>query len=178
MTQTDPRRVYILGQIVDLLVAALGEPSCPVRRALVLTDVWGHPHSSLGGVMERLDIDKSTAFRDIDWLIDRGCIVKKPNPHDAREVSLQVVGHAKSNLENALTLAGGADYLIRILQGFMALSPERKQTLREAKILISLTTYGKLDNTSLSKALYNGPASTDQRALQNLVEEGLIHKDG
>lgn len=178
MNQTDPRRIHMLGQIIDLLVAALGEPSCPVRRALVLNDLWAHPNSSLNDVMERVDIDKSTAFRDIDWLIDRGCVVKKPNPDDAREVSLQVVGHAKSHLENALTLAGGASYLTTILQGFIALSPERKQTLREAKILISLTTYGKLDNTSLSKALYNGPTSTDQRALQNLVEEGLIHKDG
>lgn len=178
MPASEQSRLHALGQIIDLLVNALGEPSCPVRRALVLNDLWSHPGSSLNDVMQRLDLDKSTAFRDIDWLVDHGCLVKTQNPDDAREVSLQVFGHARTYLEAALRITGSAEKLSSILNGLMALSPERKQTLREAKILITLTNYGEIDKSLVSKALYNGPASTDQRALQNLIDEGLIEHDG
>lgn len=174
----DQRRFQALAQIIDHLVDAMGEPSCPVRRALVLTDLWAHPGSSLNDVMQRLDLDKSTAFRDIDWLIDRGCLIKKPNPDDAREVSLQAFGHCKTHLEAALRLAGSAENLSSILNQLMAMSPERKQTLREAKILVTLTIYGEIDKSNIGKALYNGPSSTDQRALQNLIDEGWIEQDG
>jgi DNA-binding MarR family transcriptional regulator len=179
MSAHDPRRLQTLGQIIDLFVEALGDPSCPLRRALVLTDLWAHPASSLNDVMDRLDLDKSTAFRDIDWLVDHGCVVKKPSPEDAREVSLHVVGHAKGHLEDALRLTGGQwQNMNTILNGLSALFPDKKPTLREVKILISLTTYGELDKTTLSKALYNGPATTDQRALQNLIDEGLVKHNG
>lgn len=174
----DQRRMQALGQIVDHLVDAMGEPSCPVRRAQVLTYLWANPGSSLNDVMEKLDIDKSTAFRDIDWLIDHGCLVKKPSPTDAREVSLQVFGHALTHLEAALRIAGSAPNLSIILSRLMSMSPDRKQTLREAKILVTLTIYGEIDKSNLGKALYNGPVSTDQRALQNLIDEGWIEQDG
>lgn len=170
----DPRRLHNLGLVIDHLVDALGEPSCPTRRAMVLNDLWAHPGSSLNDVMERLSLDKSTAFRDIDWLVDHGCVVKKTNPEDAREVSLQVFGHARTHLEAALALAGTPATLESLLKGLVGLSKDHKQTLREAKILISLTNHGEMDKNSLTKALYNGPASTDQRAIQNLVEEGIL----
>lgn len=170
----DPRRLLAMGNVIDHMVNALGDPSAPVRRALVLVDLYAYPDSSLNDVMMRLDIDKSTAFRDIDWLVDHGCAVKRPSPEDAREVSLQVVGHAKTHLENALHITNGPENLTTLLLGLINLSHDHKQTLREAKILISLTTYGELDKNILTKALYNGPASTDARAIQNLVDEGLI----
>ena len=110
MSAPDPTRINALGQLIDHLVNALGEPSCPVRRALVLNDLWAHPGSSLNDVMERLDLDKSTAFRDIDWLVEHGCVVKKPNPEDAREVSLQVFGGCNTHLENAIRIAGSSGY--------------------------------------------------------------------
>ena len=178
MPTPDPRRLRTLGQVIDLLVNALGDASCPVRRALVLNDLWAHPDSSLNDVMARLDLDKSTAFRDIDWLVDRGCVIKTVSPVDAREVALEVIGHARGQLENVIRLVGSPNNLANILNGLINLSPEHKQTLREAKILISLTIYGEVDKTTLTKALYNGPASTDARALQNLIGEGLAKENG
>lgn len=178
MTTADPRRLLAMGQMIDHLVNALGDPSCPVRRALVLVDLYTFPDSSLNDVMMRLDIDKSTAFRDVDWLVDHGCLVKRSSPNDAREVSLQVFGHARAHLEAALAITNGTKNLSTVLSGLINLSSDHKQTLREAKILISLTTYGELDKNILTKALYNGPASTDNRAIQNLIEEGLVKSDG
>lgn len=175
---TQQQRTYALGQVIDHLVDALGDPGCPLRRALVLNDLWANPGSSLNDVMERLDIDKSTAFRDIDWLIDHGCVVKRPNPEDAREVALYVFGHATAHLEAAYRLTRTPDNLANILNQLNNLSSDKKQTLREAKILISLTTYGEIDKSSLGKVLYNGAASTEQRALQNLIDEGLVQHDG
>ncbi len=178
MSSAPTGHLLALGNVIDLMVDALGDPSCPVRRALVLVDLYAYPDSSLNDVMGRLDLDKSTAFRDIDWLVDHGCLIKKASTDDAREVSLQVFGHARTYLENALSITNGPENLATILLSLINLSPEHKQTLREAKILISLTTYGKTDKNILTKALYNGPASTDARAIQNLVDEGLVESDG
>lgn len=174
MTSLDPRRVKQLSDVIDLLVDVLGEPSCPLRRAIVLNDIWQYPGSTLHEVMSRLNLDKSTAFRDIDWLVDHGCVIKKTNADNKREIDLYLFEGTKSKLEQIYRICGGASYLTSILQGFIDLAPTRKQSLREAKILISLTLYGTMDKNDLAKTLYDGPSTTDQRALQNLINEGFV----
>lgn len=178
MNTPDPRRIKQLSDIIDLLVKALGEPSCPIRRVLVLNDIWQHPGATLKDIIARLDMDKSTAFRDVDWLIDHGCVVKKIREDNKREINLFVFEKTKQVLDTIYHLCGGPDYLASIIKGFMNMTPGRKQSLREAKILVSLTLYGKLDKHSLSEMLYDGPTTTDQRALQNLINEGFVEQNG
>ncbi len=177
MTSLDPRRVKQLSDIIDLLVETLGEPSCPLRRAIVLNDIWQNSGATLHEVMTRLNLDKSTAFRDIEWLVDHGYVIKKTNEDNKREIDLFVFEKTKAQLEQIYRICGGAPYLTSILQGFIDLAPKRKQSLREAKILISLTLYGKMDKNELAKSLYDGPSTTDQRAIQNLINEGFVEDD-
>ena len=67
--QVSTSPIQKMGLMIDHLVDALaGDPSCPLRRALILNDIDANPHTTQSGIMDRLGLDKHTISRDIQWL--------------------------------------------------------------------------------------------------------------
>lgn len=165
--------------VLDHLVDALGgEPSCPLRRALVLVDIDEHPHTTQAEIMERLDVPKSALNRDIDWMHDYGCIYRDNNVADGREIELITCGYAKKNLDFALNYFDFShENLKNMLGGFINLFGEKKPTLRDAKIVTVIGNRKAITRQQLFEKLFNGPVTTDNRAVNNLINFGLVQKD-
>lgn len=168
-----------MGLVLDHLVSALGEdPSSPIRRAQVLIDIAANPGTSQSEIMDRLKISKSTMNREIEWLYDHGCIVRQMSfsrGGDGRAVPLETLGYAKKNLELALDYA---DHSYNNLQNFLEciirIFTDPKPTLRDAKILVAAADLGEASRQELFARSYNGPPTTNSRALDSLMEQGLL----
>jgi Fic family protein len=166
-----------IGAIIDHLVDALGgEPGCHIRRAVILTDIDQHPGTTQAEIMARLSVDKSTANRDIEWLYDYGCIMRQAGS-DARTVRLAVCGYAKKNLDLALAYFDGdhkslKNFLIEFINSF----GQHKPTLRDAKIVSVVNGRREVTKQEIFENLYNGPGTTDHRAINALVESGFVRK--
>jgi len=164
-----------IGPLVDGLVAALaGDPSAPLRRAQVLVDIADNAGTTMTEIMDRLDLDKSSLIRDLEWLFDHGCILRQASPRDAREVILTTCGYTKGNLESLLPLAGDYKNLQNFINGLMNLTGLQKPTLRDAKIMAVLATTQDATRQDVVSQLYDGPVSTDNRAITNLVNAGIV----
>jgi predicted ArsR family transcriptional regulator len=165
--------------IIDALVAALdGEASSSLRRALILADITAHPGTTLSEAMARLEVPKSAMIREVDWLFDHGCIQREEHAHDARARRLFAFGVALDGARTAQRLAGGgAQNLRSFLQGFMMVIKKARPTLRDAKILSVLYDRGQAEKREVIEALYDGPPTTEYRALAELIEEGMIEDD-
>lgn len=164
------------GYVIDVLVDALGNySSSPIRRAIILVDLHQNPDSTLANIENRLDIPKSALKRDIDWLFNYGCISKKDNPNDKRNVLLNVCGHAQNAVQNALNyITGNHENLKNFLKRFINIIGGKNPTMREAKILTVLFEKGKATKQEIMAALYAGSSATESRAISGLVEDGLI----
>ena len=167
-----------IGIVLDHLVNALGgEPGCTLRRAVVLADIDEFPGTTQSEIMKRLEIDKSTLNRDIEWLYDYGCVMRRQSPYDARVQELTICGYAKKNFDYALYFF---DYdhkslkncLIRLINIF----DKQKPTLRDAKIITYLGDKTSAKKQEIIDHLYDGPSTTDNRAINNLVDFGIIEK--
>lgn len=164
------------GQLIDHLVDAMaGDPSVPLRRVLALIDIARNPGTSSAALADRIDSDKSTIARDIDWLYNYGCIRRDPSLESGREVALSVVGFAQTHLGFAAQLVGGnLENLQRFVNGYIDVFQGFRGTLRDAKIVTVLTAKGEATKPEVLAELYNGPVSTDTRALVAMVESGLL----
>lgn len=162
--------------IIDHLVNALGgEPACKLQRAMILVDIDQHPGTTQADIMERLDVNKSALNRDIEWLYDYGCIMRTPGGNDGRTVLLQACGYAKKNIDLALSYFDFdhnnlKNFLIRLITLF----GQHKPTLRDAKIVSVIGSNGTVTRQQIFESLYNGPVSTDNRAVNNLINFGLV----
>jgi DNA-binding MarR family transcriptional regulator len=165
--------------VIDHLVEALGnEASSSLRRAMILNDIDQYPGSTQAGVMERLHIHKSALNREIEWLFNYGCIRRQSCEDDGRAVRLEVCGYSKTGLESALDyLDGSHENLKAFLMGLTKFLKQEKPTLRDAKIAASLYEMKDASKQQVLDKLYKGSASTDNRAYNQLVEDGVI-KDG
>jgi len=167
-----------IGMVIDHLVDALGrEPACTLRRAVILADIDEHPGTTQGDIIERLGVNKSTLTRDIEWLYDYGCIMRQPSPQDGREICLFICGYAKRNLSLALEYFEYShkslkNFLIR----FISIFGQHKPTLRDAKIVSAMGNQPELSKQDILSALYNGPTTTENRAINNLIDLGFIEK--
>ncbi len=164
--------------IIDHLVDALGgEPACKLMRALILVDIDDHPGTTQADIMDRLEVNKSALNRDIEWLYDYGCITRTPSVDDHRAMELRVCGYAKKNVDLALAYF---DFDHKNLQNFLKslihLFGQHKPTLRDAKIVSVIGSNGSITRQQIFDSLYNGPASTDNRAVNNLINFGLVQK--
>lgn len=165
--------------IIDHLVEAMGgEPSCLIRRAMVLVDIDQYPGTTQTEIMQRLDIHKSAMNREIEWLFNYGCIMRQNSGNDGREINLESCGYSKRALESAL------DYFPKRHQGLQSLLnqyikilKQDRPTLRDARIVATLYDKGQASKAHVLESLYSGPASTDNRAYNKLVEDGVI-EDG
>jgi DNA-binding MarR family transcriptional regulator len=172
MTTTDQKICYI----IDHLVEALGnEPSSSIRRALILADIDQYPGTTQTGIMERLGINKSALTREIEWLFNYGCIMRQESKDDGRAVKLQACGYSKKGLDDALAYFDGShDALKRFIEKFIKILKMEKPTLRDAKIIAILEETKGATKQQVLDRLYEGSASTENRAFNELVEEGLV----
>lgn len=166
--------------IIDHLVDALGgDPSSSLRRALVLADIDQYPGTNQSEIMKRVEIDKSSLNRDIDWLFDYGCIYREQSSDDARSVKLQTIGYSRNNLAFALDFFGGShDGLRTFLLQYIELFGRYgiKPSLRDAKIIAAVADKQKATKREILQELYSGPLSTETRAIANILETGLLRK--
>ncbi len=162
--------------VVDHLVEALGcEPSSSLRRALILADIDQYPGTTQTGIMERLGINKSAVTREIEWLFNYGCIMRQESRLDARAVKLQICGYSKKSLNDALGyFEGSHDALKRFLEKFIKIIKIEKPTLRDAKIIAVLEETKGATKQQVLDRLYEGSASTENRAFNELIQEGLV----
>ncbi len=165
--------------VIDHLVEALGnEPSSSLRRALILADIDQYPGTTQTGIMERLGINKSALTREIEWLFNYGCIMRDESKDDARAVKLQICGYSKKSLDDALDyFDGGHDALKYFLEEFNKAMKMEKPSLRDAKIMAFMHERKFATKQQVLENLYQGAVSTDNRSINELVEEGLL-KDG
>ena len=164
--------------IIDHLVDALGgEPASKLMRAMILVDIDAHPGTTQSDILDRLDTNKSALNRDIEWLYDYGCITRTQSDDDARSVHLRACGYAKKNIDLALAYFNDDHKnLQNFLNSLINLFGQHKPTLRDAKIVSVIGKNGSVTRQQIFESLYNGPTSTDNRAVNNLINFGLVQK--
>ena len=172
MTTNGQKACYV----IDHLVEALGnDPSSSLRRAIILNDIDQYPGTTQSGVMERLHINKSALTREIDWLFNYGCIMRHESDIDGRAVKLETCGYSKRALESALEYFTDEHSDLKVfLEKFTKFLKQEKPTLRDAKIVASLFEMRDASKQKVIDTLYKGAPSTDSRAFNQLVEDGVI----
>lgn len=172
-----------LGQVTDHLVDALaGDPSTPVRRAAILLDIDQNPGTTQAEILARhgeiLGFDKSSLNRDVDWLYDYGCVLRNTKPDNAREIALSTVGYTKRYLGYALDyFHGNHEELIGFMTEFLRIINISRPTLRDMKIMTVIGSNGPVERKKILAELYNGPVSTDNRTINNLIAAGWLEKE-
>lgn len=167
-----------LGLILDHLVDALGgDPSCTLRRASILTDIDEFPQTTQAEIMDRMDLDKSTINRDMDWLRDHGCIRREAGAVDGRVFHIVTYGYSKKNLGLALDYFDNSHKKLKeFIESLINMFPDRKPSLREAKLLVSMADLGSATRQELFGRSYDAALTTNSRALDGLLESGLIKR--
>ncbi len=176
--QASANRIQQMGLILDHLVDALGgDPSSPLRRAQILLDIDEHPDTTQSGVMERLGLNKSMVNREIEWLYDHGCVLRQPSLQDGRVIHIATCGYSKKNLDLALDYFEKSHKNLHFfLETLINLFTEQKPTLRDAKFLVAAVDMGEATRQDLFARGYSGAQTTNVRALDSLIEQGLLLK--
>lgn len=162
--------------VIDHLVDALGgEPACKLMRALILVDIDENPGTTQADILDRLGVNKSALNRDIEWLYDYGCITRTPSGDDGRTISLHTCGYSKRNVGLALSYFDHSHKNLKnFIIGLINLFGQHKPTLRDAKIVSVIGKSGSVTRQQIFESLYSGPVSTDNRAVNNLINFGLV----
>jgi DNA-binding MarR family transcriptional regulator len=165
--------------VIDHLVEALAnDPASSLRRAQVLNDIDRYPGTTQTDIMGRLDINKSAMNREIEWLFNYGCITRQGAEEDGRAVRLETAGYAKRALEAALDyFPKKHEGLHLFLNQYIKVLKQDRPTLRDARIVSTLYDKGKASKAEVLESLYSGPATTDNRAYNKLVEDGVLNDD-
>jgi DNA-binding MarR family transcriptional regulator len=174
MTTTGQKACFV----IDHLVEALGnEPSSSLRRAMILVDIDQYPGTTQTGILERLQIHKSSLNREIEWLFNYGCIMRQGSDDDARSVKLTTHGYSKKALEAALDYFGGEHQNLKgLLEDYIKILKQEKPTLRDAKIISFLYDRKNASKHEIIESLYRSSASTDHRSLNDLVDGGVVEE--
>ncbi len=162
--------------VFDHLVQALaGDPSSSLRRAQVLNMIDETPGITQTEIMHKLQTTKSAMNREIEWLFNYGCITRQNAEDDGRAIKLEVCGYAKRALEQALDYFPKSHQgLHKFLNEYILLLKQDRPTLRDARIVATLYDKGEADKSEIMANLYNGPATTDNRAYNKLLDDGVI----
>ncbi len=165
--------------VIDHLVEALAsDPASNLRRAIILTMIDESPGTTQTEIMHKLDITKSAMNREIEWLFNYGCITRHPDQKDGRAIRLEICGYSKRALESALDyFPKGHKSLIYFLEEYIKILKQERPTLRDARIIATLHEQKTASKSKLMDNLYNGPATTDNRAVKQLIDNGVIQKD-
>lgn len=178
--QASTNSMQQMGLVLDHLVDALGgDPSCTLRRAIILADIDEHPGITQAALMSSLKLNKSVLNRDVDWLYDHGCVLLQPGQADARVIHISTCGYSKKNIDLALDYFEGSHKKLKLfLETLITIFKDHKPTFRDAKILATLTDLGEdVSRQEIFSRVYDGPPTTNLRALDGLVEAGLITKN-
>ncbi len=171
--------VIRLGEVIDHLVDALNDPSVTVRRALILLDIDEHPNTTQNGIGERLNLEKSVVSRNVDWLWGHGCVTRAESRSDGRESALNTSTYTHKHLQLALRPFGNQHKALKnTLEVFIALFRKHMPSLRELKALLTVGAKGQASRSDILNNLYDGPSTTDQRAIRTLIEEGIVNANG
>lgn len=176
--KNDINKASYLSDIVDIFVSALGgEASCSITRAIILCDIAAHEGTTQNEIMQRLDIHKSSLNRHIEWLYDYGCIIRRPHPEDARQICISIYGYSKTHLNSAVQYFNN-DYahMKSFLQRLSDVFKHQKPTLRDAKILAVLNEKDTATRQEIFNDLYDCSSATENRAITNLMLNGLIEQ--
>jgi DNA-binding MarR family transcriptional regulator len=168
-----------LAEVVDHIVDAVGDPSVTLRRAMILVDIDEHPGTTQNAIGERLNLEKSVVSRNVDWLWGHGCVIRAESRDDARETALQTSQYTHKHLLLALRSFGNHhEVLQKSLEVFIGLFHKHMPSLRELKALLAVGAKGQASRADIINNLYDGPPTTDQRAIRTLIEEGIVKSDG
>jgi len=168
-----------LAEVIDHLVDALGDPSASLRRALILLDIDQYAGTTQNAVGERLNLEKSVVSRNVDWLWGHGCVFRNSGKQDARESELQTSPYTHKHLQLALRPFGNHHQVLKnSLDVFIGLFSKHMPSLRELKALLTVGAKGQATRSDVTNNLYDGPATTDQRAIKTLIEEGIVKSHG
>lgn len=162
--------------VIDHLVEALaGDPSSNLRRAQVLNMIDANPGITQTEIMHEMGITKSAMNREIEWLFNYGCITRQDDTKDGRAIKLETCGYSKRALESAIDyLPEGHEGLHLLLDLYIKVLKQDRPTLRDARIISTLYDKGKTSKSNVTENLYNGPATTDNRAIKKLIEDKVI----
>jgi DNA-binding MarR family transcriptional regulator len=175
-TKTD---IIKLATTVDNLVDALYDPSVSLRRAMILLDIDEHPKTTQNAICARLKLEKSVVSRNIDWLCERGCVLRQTAITDARESELQTSLYTHKHLQLALKSFGNNHFALKkTLDVFINAFSDHMPSLRDLKALLTVGAKGEATRADIVNNLYDGPQTTDQRAIRTLIDEGLVKDDG
>lgn len=159
------------GLIIDHLVDALaGDASVPLRRAHILAYIFANPECNKNNLDKNLDYSKPLISRDLDWFLDYGCIMNSDKGYF-------VCGYSQKNIEYALSyLENSSERLIFILKAFIDLFGDYKPSMRDAKILTSLSGGDTKAKKDILSELYFESYATGSRAVTNLIEAGFLDR--
>ena len=162
--------------IIDHLVEALAnDASSSLRRAMILVDIDQYPGTTQTGIMERLGIHKSAVNREVEWLFNYGCTMVQECDNDGRSKQIQICGYSKAALDQALVYFNGShENMQGFLMSFARFLKQEKPTLREAKIISSVYEKRGAEKSEVTKDLYEGSASTKNRVVNKLIEDGIL----
>ncbi|MBX2835180.1 MAG: MarR family winged helix-turn-helix transcriptional regulator [Micavibrio sp.] len=161
--------------VIDHLIGALGsDSSSSLRRAMILTDIAQYSGTTQVAIMKRLNLDKSTVKREIDWLFDYGCIRLSESAADKRAKTIEIYGYSKEKMKAAMAYFDGQyEYMKMFLDGNINFLRQEKPTLRDAKIVATLHERGDAAKAEILSEI-DGAASTNHRSYNKLVDDGVI----
>ncbi|MBI1302015.1 MAG: MarR family transcriptional regulator [Alphaproteobacteria bacterium] len=167
-------------RVIDYMVEALAnDPSCSLRRALLVNYIDESPGITQTELLKHFDITKSAMNREIEWLFNYGCVTRQSGTEDGREVKLETCGYTKRAIQDALDyFPEGHKGLHFFLERYINILDKSKPTLRDARIISTLYDKKKATKAEIMDNLYNGPATSDKRAYDKLVKDGVIKEDG
>lgn len=178
LPQPSKTDILRLADVVDHVVDAVGDPSISLRRAMILLDIDQHPGTTQTSIGERLNLEKSVISRNVDWLWGHGCVIRAEGRDDGREMALNTSTFTHKHLQLALRPFGNQHAALKkTLDVFIGLFLKHMPSLRELKALLTVSAKGEATRSDVLNNLYDGPATTDQRALRTLVEEGLVRSN-
>ncbi len=162
--------------VVDHLVEALaGEPSSPLRRALILTDIDQNPGTTRQQIGQRLFLNEAAIEREMEWLFNFGCIKMENSLKDAATQPLEICSYAGNGIKAALDYFGGKHenlkFFLRQMGNFLGLE---KPTLRDARIISTLFEKRDADKQEVLNNLYDDSRAANDQAYDKLVEMGVI----
>ncbi|NBX67286.1 MAG: MarR family transcriptional regulator [Proteobacteria bacterium] len=167
--------VIRLAEVVDHLVDSMGDPGVTLRRTMILLDIDQHAGTTQNAIGERLNLEKSVVSRNVDWLWGHGCVIRAAGKTDARETELTTSQFTHKHLQLALRPFGNHHQVLKnCLESFIALFKKHMPSLRELKALLTVGAKGRATRGDVINNLYDGPPTTDQRALRTLIEEGVV----
>ncbi len=177
--QASSSPVQQMALVLDHLVDALGgDPSCTLRRAVILAEIDENPGITQASLNSNLKLHKSALNRDVDWLYDHGCVLLQAGVADARVIHITTCGYSKKNIDLALDYFEGSHKKLKLfLESLISMFKDHKPTFRDAKMLATLADLGNdVSRQELFSRVYNSPPTTNIRALEGLIDEGLVAK--